>query len=370
MACFLAGSFMEEPAGVLLPGFAAMGAVSVVGLARYLRPGWRPARTQPFSTHLLLITLAVAPALLTSRKAGLSLLLAGGIYAAYFTYFALKEAFTVAERGLLSPRAFAWVLVVSGPVTVVLRLVGRAFGRAGSDGLPWYFLAVHPLEQTPGGYGHLYDFFLMLIFPLLAAFWALNLSRAAKWIIGASAAVTAFGMALSFSRAVWLAATVESVLIAIFHPRLRWIMVGGCLFLAGAALCIPGIPARLATLLAPEVQTNSQRLDLWAASLQLIGQSPFAGHGLGSFGELYRQLKGGAAAVRLYPCPHNLYLHIAVECGVPALGIFLAWVLAPFRRLPGLAPAGANGAPDYQGAIRFGGLVAVAGVLCFGLFDM
>ncbi len=69
--------------------------------------------------------------------------------------------------------------------------------------------------------------------------------------------------------------------------------------------------------------SNSQRIEIWKASLMSIKNNPFLGIGIGNFPIVLNQklelAKAGSSA-------HNAYLHIASEMGLPAL-FFGLWFL-------------------------------------------
>ena len=69
------------------------------------------------------------------------------------------------------------------------------------------------------------------------------------------------------------------------------------------------------------------RFDWWRNSLQLIAAKPFIGHGIGSFrtvqGELIKD-----SETQDTDNPHNEYLFLGVQGGLPAMGLFIALLLS------------------------------------------
>ena len=69
--------------------------------------------------------------------------------------------------------------------------------------------------------------------------------------------------------------------------------------------------------------SNSQRVEIWKASLESIKERPLLGVGIGNFPVVLDQriflARAGSSA-------HNIYLHIAAETGIPAL-IITVWFL-------------------------------------------
>lgn len=80
-----------------------------------------------------------------------------------------------------------------------------------------------------------------------------------------------------------------------------------------------------------------QRFDWWMASLHLIAERPLLGHGTGSFLAAQQQQDWGSD---MQPSnnPHNEYLFLAVQVGVPGLVLFLAILLCQWREGLKLSP--------------------------------
>ncbi len=71
------------------------------------------------------------------------------------------------------------------------------------------------------------------------------------------------------------------------------------------------------------------RLDNWRVSLEAIQEKPLLGHGVGSFSKVYAEHHGHEQ--RVVRDPHQQYLFWFVEGGVVALGLLLAFLIAPVR---------------------------------------
>jgi O-antigen ligase len=63
--------------------------------------------------------------------------------------------------------------------------------------------------------------------------------------------------------------------------------------------------------------THESRLALWQSCLELIGARPFAGHGYGTFEQLFH-LTRDERFEHVWDTAHNTYLEHAVELGLPA----------------------------------------------------
>ncbi len=98
-----------------------------------------------------------------------------------------------------------------------------------------------------------------------------------------------------------------------------------------------------------------ERLAVYRATLELIGQRPWLGHGFGSFEAAFRLVRPEAIE-RLFAQAHNGYLEAAVGLGVPAALVLLAALAAPT-----VACARAARQGSAAGVAGLGAAVLVAG---------
>ena len=364
----ICGLFLERPLNALAGVSLLQALAAVLYLARLTRKAWRPRRTRRFSLHLPVVALIVLPCCFTAVNGGTSFLVALAIFVVFFSHFAFLEAFVAGERGFLSPKGFASLVAGGGALIVCGRLAAQ-ISRAWAANLPWYNLApIAGLPMVP--FDHLYDLLLVMAFPVAAVAGIAPASRRSRafWIV--SSVAIAVGILLSFSRAAWIAFSVELLLLMLSGMPRRKAVPAAVMLLAVAAMTmfIPGVAQRAASIFSLSHRTNVERIEQWAVAVDLIGRSPFLGHGLGTFGEMFLQARSGTSI--WYWCPHNLYLHIAVECGIPALFVFIAWISDFLRRAPSTRAAAFSGSGTWRETIRYGGIVAFWGLLCYGLFDL
>lgn len=75
--------------------------------------------------------------------------------------------------------------------------------------------------------------------------------------------------------------------------------------------------------------SNSQRIEIWKASLESIKEKPLLGVGIGNFPVVLEQrvflARAGSSA-------HNIYLHIASEIGIPALLLVIGFLWMVFKK--------------------------------------
>jgi hypothetical protein len=183
--------------------------------------------------------------------------------------------------------------------------------------------------RAMGFYSHPISFAEML---LAAGFMALGVGlvvdrRRLWWVVGGLV-----GGAILFSqtRSVWL---------AVFLTLFLWILIRRDRRVLSLTLSL-SVVFVLALTLSPSLRgravsivdtksnvSNLIRLGLWEKSLQLIREHPFVGVGGGNFRVKGEDLRwGGSSVGKEWTETHSMYLQVAVERGLPGLGVFL-WFL-------------------------------------------
>jgi O-antigen ligase len=89
---------------------------------------------------------------------------------------------------------------------------------------------------------------------------------------------------------------------------------------------------------ARETSSTGQRLDYYANTLQIVEQHALVGVGTGGFAEAFRQQVQGTGVV-LTNNPHNEFLFIAVQTGMPGLALLLYLLYTQWRCAPRLPSA-------------------------------
>ena len=155
-------------------------------------------------------------------------------------------------------------------------------------------------------------------------------------------------LVLTLTRAAWVSVAVAGIFIAVYllvnilSTTIPWRRGLFVLALMSIVCCVlflntnsrqaiidivPGhIKDRFQTMLTHPAGFMSERPQWWRTSLQLIQQHPLTGIGLGRFRYAYQR----NGPPEQYDTPyhaHNIYLHIAVEHGIPSLLLFL-WMVA------------------------------------------
>ncbi len=381
--CFSAGCFVfgvllfaaagaADPAGgsilamgLFFGGAAAAGAAALAYVVGLVFDKWRPQRTNPNNRFLVYALLMGLPCVATSMMPLFSLIIAAGMVCGLFSYYAFKEALSASHRGFLSQRTLVWSLALGAWVLLGGRVWLEHIGFFGESLLGFQPFAPHDFSHAAGGgFAQLYGSMLLFLMPVLTIMAFADESRFLGALWALTALATAFGVAFSFSRAAWLAMIAQIVVMALLRRKKDglWILTLAAIFGLLVLIFIPGFQERFATLFDIAHPTNVQRLEQWRFGLELLRERPFAGIGWGSFGVLY-EVRSGV----FYHWPHNLFLHVAVEGGAPALVVFVAWIIELRAVLRRNYHNNADG--RQKSAFRDAAVATLAGLFVFGMFD-
>ena len=179
-------------------------------------------------------------------------------------------------------------------------------------------------------------------------------------IVGIILVLMSANLVLTLTRAAWVSVAVAAVFIGFYLavsmlsttiPWKRGLLV---LALMGVVCCalllntnarqaiVDTVPrhirTRFQTMLTHPAGFMSERPQWWQMSLQLIREYPLTGIGLGRFRYEY-QLNGPPEQYDTPYHAHNIYLHIAVEHGIPSLLLFVWMVAIICRSVSTLQPA-------------------------------
>lgn len=340
--------FLLFPNRIIAATFLALlGLVFIEAVPVLLR--WRslPAPT-PLDLPLLLFSLIVGLAIAVSADRDLTLDKAAGLLLGLFSLrYLLRTLNTVkiwqfafaifglmglgfVSLGILNA---SWLNKIDLLTPIITRLPNQIIAVPGQPDS-----GIHP-NQIAGT--------LLFYFPLAWAAWVGNLKgngrfRKTLWLVLSLAATGA--LILTQSRSGWLGGLAALyVLVALWafslpsgSPRRRhlFLLLAG-LILAGFAALLAIGPDRLLALWEDPLQETAVgslgslgfRQEVWRWAIVAIQDFPFTGTGLGSFRHVIR---------RLYPLAidpgydvahaHNIFLHTAVDIGIPGLIIYLALI--------------------------------------------
>ena len=138
-------------------------------------------------------------------------------------------------------------------------------------------------------------------------------------------------LALTLTRAAWIGVFAATLYIAIYFQRkLLWGLLA--IALLSPFLMPQAVKDRFEVMLQRPSGFMSERPLWWKTSAQLIAKYPITGIGLGRFRHEYRLHAPAGTHHKPYHA-HNIYLHIAVEQGIPSLILFLGILFLIFRQL-------------------------------------
>lgn len=164
-------------------------------------------------------------------------------------------------------------------------------------------------------------------------FWQLNAARGVfKFPVFACLAPVLMCLALTYSRAAWLAAVIALFWGSIWLLNASWrLTVCLCSLLGVFALFVksPELWGRLQSLLQPTQGSGGTRLAIWHTGLQILHDFALTGVGLLHVEAryvAYRSLPIEAAHL------HNLYLQVAVESGIFAAVILFGLLMYVLRK--------------------------------------
>jgi O-antigen ligase len=169
-------------------------------------------------------------------------------------------------------------------------------------------------------------------------------------------------LALTLGRSAWIGASVAiALLLALKDLRLTILLP---LFVAVLFAIAPGtVTKRVMSIFDVQEPTNQDRLAMIEIGARMVHDHPLTGVGPNMVPRVYAQYRPDYAINRINPHLHNVPLQIAAERGLPALAVWLWFVLALvvaqfrlFRRQADKVPAAA-------------GLAAVFAMLGAGLFE-
>lgn len=193
---------------------------------------------------------------------------------------------------------------------------------------------VEGVFDQPNQLAAFFNYYMFIPF----AFFFLNMRKPKSWVWLAPFLICLRGVMVTFSRAGYMAFVVSLYAISFFRSKklifilaiLTWVMVKNLVLLPeGIRYRLSQTFEKTPTHSKPvEIggqaldQSSSDRVKVWAGALFMIQEHPVFGVGYYLFESKIRHYYTGRKAHD----PHNTYLHIAAEMGIPALLLFL-WIL-------------------------------------------
>ncbi|MDE0685178.1 MAG: O-antigen ligase family protein [Candidatus Poribacteria bacterium] len=230
--------------------------------------------------------------------------------------------------------------------------------------------------------------YLALSLPFVMGYFVVSWRRDPKqkyriWRIlglGAVVIVMSANLVLTLTRAAWVSTLIATVFLGVYfivialrkldagYGLWKRILLGSTIIIALLSLSLflapQHIKARFQTMIEHPVGFMGERPQWWQTSLELIRKYPLTGIGLGRFRYEY-QNSGPPEQYNVPYHAHNIYLHIAVEHGIPSLLLFLWIVVIIYQQV--FAGRQAN---DFWGSGTFIGASGfIVSALVYGLAD-
>ncbi len=168
------------------------------------------------------------------------------------------------------------------------------------------------------------------------------------------------GIFASGSRNGLLVALSQLLIFGLFTPASRIMLGLGAVGLATGAAAL-GVGGRA---LSQIDWANDPRIGVWRFAFSLLAERPWLGWGLGNFKLQYPP--GLIPEYKYIAHPHNFWLLLAVEAGIPVLLLF-CWLVG---RICVQAVRQLRTAPPPERALLLAYLLAFWGCLAFALFDV
>lgn len=223
----------------------------------------------------------------------------------------------VAYRLLSAPRGSTMITIV-----VSVGAASAAFGIFQYGLLHYNDLGTRP----PGALGHYMTYSGLLMLVLCAAVARILFGRSER--LWAALVMPALIMALSLtlSRSAWVGACAAVALLLMLKDfRLLAIMpiVAAIVFAIAPSL----VTKRIASMFDPNDITRRDRLAMLREGAQMVRAHPFVGVGPNMVKELYAEYRDPDAVEPVNPHLHNVPVQIAAERGLPALALWLAFIV-------------------------------------------
>ena len=169
-------------------------------------------------------------------------------------------------------------------------------------------------------------------------------------------------LALTLGRSAWIGASVAiALLLALKDLRLTVLLP---IFIALLFVVAPNtVSKRVMSIFDVQEPTNQDRLAMIEIGARIVHDHPLSGVGPNMVPQVYEQYRPDYAINRVNPHLHNVPLQIAAERGLPALAMWLWFVVSLFVALVRLFRRASDKVPAAAA------LAAVAAMLGAGLFE-
>jgi O-antigen ligase len=261
-----------------------------------------------------------------------------------------------------------WLVLLAGNLLLLLFAFWDFYQSGGA--LNDYYIRARSLHSGYGTYGT----YLITVFPYLLVLVFAPLGPLKKFGVLTLTAATAAAIYITFGRAMWLAAAVEIVLVAVLLKKRKVLL----LLLVLGALAVLAMPRtvwfhgeRLPEAAVGEARpvggTGGDLIAIWKLAARHIREHPFQGIGFGrhSFSEAFTEFRAGHQPLLWHA--HNTLLNVTFQTGIQGL-LALLWVFGVLLWNTLRAPARDPDSP-WVGLFSLATGVMVLGFLVRNFFD-
>jgi O-antigen ligase len=169
-------------------------------------------------------------------------------------------------------------------------------------------------------------------------------------------------LALSFTRSAWVGACAAVAVLLVIKDRrlLALLPVGAALFIAIAPV---GVSNRMWSIFDPTDPTNRDRMAMLRSGTRIVADHPLTGVGPNMVKEVYPEYRDPTAVEPINVHLHDVPMQIAAERGLPALALWLWFIVVLVRDMVRMLRASTHP------SLAAGGLAAMVGMLAAGFFE-
>jgi len=228
---------------------------------------------------------------------------------------------------LVVPLTFRFV-TGSRAMTMTVVILSFAAASAAYGIVQYAMITINPLIQRPHGtLGHYmtYSGLLMLVMGIAVA--KILFGRSDRMWAAAVMPALAVAVVVTLSRSAWVGAcAAAALLLSLKDFRLLAVLpIVAAIFFAAAP---PAVMARFVSIFDIKDPTNRDRLAMLREGEHMIRAHPLMGVGPNMVQVLYSEYRDPDAVEKVNPHLHNVPVQIAAERGLPALAIWLWFIIA------------------------------------------
>lgn len=220
----------------------------------------------------------------------------------------------------------------------------------------------HLGQRPQGSMGHYMTFsgLLMLVIGLATARILFG-DQDRTWAVMVLPALVV-ALTLTFTRSAWVGACIGVGLLFVLRDY-RLLAVAPVIAAVFFALAPASLSNRVYSMFDLQDPTNRDRVAMGRAGIEMVKDHPLTGVGPDMVQQVYATYRDADAVNEINPHLHNVPLHIAAERGLPALALWLWFVVSAVRELA------LRFRRSESPALAAAGLAAMASMLAAGMFE-